>query len=189
MTNESHNANPKTTKPRRWFRFRLRTLLVMITLLSVPLGWVGWELDQRRREQATIVWVEEMGGSVGYDYEDATNNSTPPGPAWLREIVGIDFLSDVDQVNCSGVTALVDVSHLDTLTELRWLFLDRTSVRNLTPLATLKNLAYLSLYETPISEEDLAKLNAAQPHCLILSDVRSYNDSFLYPVNGDDFLD
>jgi hypothetical protein len=49
---------------RRWFRFRLRTLLIMVTLLSVPLGWVGWELDQRRREKAVVSWVEEMGRAV-----------------------------------------------------------------------------------------------------------------------------
>ena len=35
----------KPQKPRRrWFRFRLRTLLiVLVTVLSVTLGWVGWE--------------------------------------------------------------------------------------------------------------------------------------------------
>jgi hypothetical protein len=51
MTNESYKTNPvKTTKlRRRWFRFRLRTLLGLVTLLSVPLGWVGWELDRHRR--------------------------------------------------------------------------------------------------------------------------------------------
>ena len=49
---------------RRWFRFRLRTLLVMVTLLSVPLGWVGWELDQRRREKAVVAWIDGMGGQV-----------------------------------------------------------------------------------------------------------------------------
>jgi hypothetical protein len=68
MTNETQNTNPVTTKPRRWFRFRLRTLLVMVTLLSVPLGWVGWELDQRRREKKVIAWVEEMGGTVNFHH-------------------------------------------------------------------------------------------------------------------------
>jgi hypothetical protein len=66
MTNETDNTNPKTTKPRRWFRFRLRTLLIMVTLLSAPLGWVGWELDQRRREKAVVAWIGEMGGGVNF---------------------------------------------------------------------------------------------------------------------------
>lgn len=66
MTNKTHNTNPVKTKPRRWFRFRLRTLLVMVTLLTVPLGWVGWELDQRRREKKVVAWVEEMGGIVHF---------------------------------------------------------------------------------------------------------------------------
>ena len=49
-------------KPRRrWFRFRLRTLLVMVTAPSVPLGWVGWELDQRRKEKEVIALVNGNG--------------------------------------------------------------------------------------------------------------------------------
>jgi hypothetical protein len=51
---------------RRWFRFSLRTLLIVITVLSVPLGWVGWRLGQVRKERATIVWIEKMGGQVSF---------------------------------------------------------------------------------------------------------------------------
>ena len=54
---------------RRWFQLRLRTLLVLVTLASVFLGRVGWELDQRRREKVAIAWVEEMGGKVSFEAE------------------------------------------------------------------------------------------------------------------------
>ena len=49
---------------RRWFQFRLRTLLVLILLASGVFRWVGWELDQRRKEKKTIAWVEGMSGDV-----------------------------------------------------------------------------------------------------------------------------
>jgi hypothetical protein len=40
----------KPAKPRlRWFRFSLRTLFILVTLASVPLGWIGWELREVRR--------------------------------------------------------------------------------------------------------------------------------------------
>jgi hypothetical protein len=29
--------------PRRHFQFRLRTLMIGVTLLAVPLGYVGWQ--------------------------------------------------------------------------------------------------------------------------------------------------
>ena len=31
-------------KPRRWFRFSLRTMFVLIVLLSIPLNWVGYQI-------------------------------------------------------------------------------------------------------------------------------------------------
>ena len=92
MTLESNNTN--ATKPRRWFRFRMRTLLVMFTLLSVPLGWFGWELDQRQREKATIAWVEKMGGNVFFgSTNDKRSWWEKKKDNWLGErvrIVGLD---------------------------------------------------------------------------------------------------
>ena len=58
----------RTTRPkrRRWYQFSLRTLLIVVTLSAIPLGWVGWKLEQARRERAAIAWVEEMGGRVQF---------------------------------------------------------------------------------------------------------------------------
>ena len=63
MTNETHNTKPR----RRWLQFSLRTLLIVVTLSAVPLGWVGWKCEQGRRQRAVIAWVGEMGGSVTFE--------------------------------------------------------------------------------------------------------------------------
>jgi hypothetical protein len=34
--------SPKYT--RRWYQFNLRTLMIAVTLLAVPMGYVGWQL-------------------------------------------------------------------------------------------------------------------------------------------------
>jgi hypothetical protein len=34
---------------RRWFRFRLRTLFVLVSIASVPLGWVAYQLNWIRQ--------------------------------------------------------------------------------------------------------------------------------------------
>ncbi len=44
----------------------------MVTALSVPLGWVGWELDQRRREKVVVAWIEEWAGWSNFILKRAT---------------------------------------------------------------------------------------------------------------------
>ena len=129
----------KTAKPRRrWFRFSMRTLLIVVTVLSVPLGWIGWRLGQERREQATIAWVEEMGG---YVY----------GQSWFSGRVRQVYLKD---------TQVSDLSPLVELKNLEAIFFYRTKVNDLSPLSELKNLEGLSLYNTPVSDmSTLSELN------------------------------
>ena len=55
---------------RRWFQFRLRTLLVLVLLASGMFRWAGWELDQRRKEKKTIAWVEGMSGDVYFSGDE-----------------------------------------------------------------------------------------------------------------------
>ncbi len=40
--NGAMEAKPK----RRWYQYRLRTLMIVVTLLAVPLGYVGWQKDR-----------------------------------------------------------------------------------------------------------------------------------------------
>jgi hypothetical protein len=39
---------------RRWFQFRLRTALVLMTICSWPCGWVGANLRQFQAEQRVL---------------------------------------------------------------------------------------------------------------------------------------
>lgn len=40
-------------KPRhRWYRFSLRTLFVLFTILSLPLGWIGYQLNWIRERES-----------------------------------------------------------------------------------------------------------------------------------------
>src|SRR5579863_8902906 len=38
------------TRLRRWFRFSLRSLFVLVTLAAIGMGWVAYERRQSRRE-------------------------------------------------------------------------------------------------------------------------------------------
>ena len=45
------NSNAAKTK-RRWLRYGLRSLLVLVLLLSLPLGWYGWKVQKVDRHRA-----------------------------------------------------------------------------------------------------------------------------------------
>ncbi len=48
------------------FRFRLRTLLIVVTVLAIAFGWFRWEVEQVRKEQAVVAWIVEAGGWADY---------------------------------------------------------------------------------------------------------------------------
>ena len=47
--------------PRRRFQFRLRTLLIVVTLLAVPMGYVGWQAKIVRERDSVREKTEAMG--------------------------------------------------------------------------------------------------------------------------------
>ena len=125
----------KTAKPRRrWLRFSLRTLLIVVPVLAVPLGWVGWKKGQ---ERATITWVEEMGGQIGFLFRNDERS-------WWEESTDKWFGERV-----------------------WWVDLINTQVTDLSPLAELKNLDWLDLSNTQVSDEQVQELRQALPHCEI----------------------
>jgi hypothetical protein len=145
MTTETDNTNPIKTKPRRWFRFRLRTLLVMVTLLSIPLGWVGWELDQRRSEKAVIAWVEKMDGKVRFQ----SGSRIVSDESWWTRTKDKWLGERVRYVSLVG----------------NWI--DKNDVSDLSPLAELTSLRFFEIKRTLVSEEQVHELRLALPNCKI----------------------
>jgi len=86
----------KLPPPQRLFRFSLRTMLVVVTVLCVLLAWKVWQVKQQRD---AVAWVHQMGGSVVYDYQYdylstkpiIARNAKPPGPNWLHHLIGVDY--------------------------------------------------------------------------------------------------
>ena len=142
-----------TKRKRRFLRFSIRTLLIVLTISCV---WLGWKVERARKQREAVAWVQELGGGLSYDSES-------PGPQWLRKRLGRHFFDDVVRVSLtlavvsdvtplSGMTRLQelhlegtqvsDVTPLSGLTRLQTLDLDGTQVRDVTPLARLTNLSY-----------------------------------------------
>jgi len=89
---------------RRWYRFSLRALLIVVLLLSVLPGWFALKLRQAERQRQAVEAIRKAGGTVLYDYQFheesgmATGVQESPVPAWLRELMGKDFFASVAAV-------------------------------------------------------------------------------------------
>jgi Leucine-rich repeat (LRR) protein len=141
MTVSSQNK-PKL----RLFRFRLRTLLLAMLVFCVLFGS---KVEEARRQRRAVEWVHKHGGTVKYEHEktDATGYplpSPPPGPKWLLEIAGIDFLDSVVSVDLSGAQ-VSNLWPLADLPQLKTLWLCDVPVTDLAPLAKLRRLQTLQL--------------------------------------------
>jgi hypothetical protein len=48
----------------RWLQFSLRTLLIVVTLVAVPMGYVGWQAKIVRERKALAHEIIENGGDI-----------------------------------------------------------------------------------------------------------------------------
>ncbi|PHS03157.1 MAG: hypothetical protein COA78_18855 [Blastopirellula sp.] len=96
------------------FRFSLRTIMILITLICVALTPVGMRINQGYKQQQAVAWVLENGGSVEYQYRyheikygnrEGTWVQLPTSiystPKWLRDIFGNNFFETVIAVSLS----------------------------------------------------------------------------------------
>jgi hypothetical protein len=185
---------------RRRLRFSLRTALVLTTLVAACLGI--WTSAARRQRAATDA-IHALGGTVTYDFQAATGkfvaNAIPPGPTWLRSILGRDWFDSVQGVGLydadgatdkqiaasllgvpdtrslqldgskAGIETMASISRMKSL---RNLMLHRTYVddRGLPYLYELSSLENLDLRGTRVTEKGLQKLRSALPTCSITAD-------------------
>lgn len=101
----SHEPNGATVaRPRRRFRFSLRTFLVLVTLCCVLSVWLARESDRARKQARAVAKLQQFGVTLGFDYEyDATGaeipNAEPWAPPALRQAVGEEFFRRVTHVS------------------------------------------------------------------------------------------
>ena len=125
MPRSSGDLTKTMLRPRsikRLFRFRLRTLLVFVSIMCVVFGIMTSRAQVQRRVTAAI---KESGGIVEYDYQLRQSgiprqNPVAPGPEWLRKLLGIDYFATVVYVKETRVDDL-SIKSLSQLPSLRFL--------------------------------------------------------------------
>jgi len=142
----------KPREPRlRWFQYSLSTLLLAVLLVSIGMSWVAVRMQRARREREAVAAIVKLGGQVRYDYQVPQSGNPlpgagPPGPAWLRKLLGENFFVTVVGVHLENSSCTdADLEYLAVLTQLRSLELDGTRVTDaglerLTGLTRLQEL-------------------------------------------------
>ncbi len=115
------NVEPPKRK-RRWFQFHLRTLLIVVTLLAAPLGYVGWQAKIVRERHDLLKRLVGMGGlSINAEQAERLSGSGLAAqeiahrPAtqvpWIRRLLGdetIAFLVLPSRLNGPDVEEIID---------------------------------------------------------------------------------
>jgi len=115
---------------RRWCRFSLRTLLIVVVLLSVGLAWSALKMREAERQRKAVEAIRRTGGLVVYDYQWDTFGGPlaveePPAPVWLTRLLGEDLFANVvfvELYDCEFGNA--GLQHLTGLTKLNRLEVD-----------------------------------------------------------------
>ncbi|MEX2025818.1 MAG: hypothetical protein WEH44_00935 [Pirellulaceae bacterium] len=65
----------KPASKNRWRQFSLRTLLIAVTLVSLPLGGYVWLRGKAQQQSNAVMALRQLGATVQYEFD------APPGPA------------------------------------------------------------------------------------------------------------
>jgi len=98
-------AAPKARKRLR-FRLSLAVAMVGIALIAVCLAPI---VNRARRQKEATALVLRAGGQIGYEHNYSvaqgsfvSGDPEPPGPRWLRNLVGAEYFQTVNYVNVSS---------------------------------------------------------------------------------------
>jgi hypothetical protein len=153
MNQDDLNLTPSDvgrTTPRRWWQVSLRMVIAGFVLSSALIGFTATTWHRYKTEAAVVTRLINLGADVHYDYEyvndEFTENSMPPGPAWLRRRLGQNFFARATLVCITGNQELTDVEFILPLRKLESVTLyNCDSIKNVDCLGKLYQLRHLDL--------------------------------------------
>lgn len=194
------DSRPEPRRKHRWFQYNLRTLLVVTVLASIGMSWLAVMVERARRQGEALTVIKRLGGHVTYDFQyDASGmylpQAKPPGPVWLRSILGDDLFEKaicVDlsspQVADANLQVLEQLPHVEVLSlgpnvtdsglqhvkrlaRLRSLSIyydNEVTDAGLENLKGLTRLRRILCDSANVTDEGVARLQEALPNCIIV---------------------
>jgi hypothetical protein len=163
MATTQHKSDQERSRRPRLWRFSLRTLLILLTLLCV---WLGFQVHRVRHQKKVVAAVLGLGGRIRYDGQPSdfeederrvqeemaakmgrprpTFVDEPIGPPWLRKLIGDEYFQQIAEIVLVGTNV----------------YTDRVEIRDemLDYITSVRNLEGLTLVTTDLSDGDLARI-------------------------------
>ncbi len=142
---------------RRWFRYSMRSLLVVVTLLCI---WLGTVVNRAERQRRTVKALRDLNAQVTYDTPFMNPGGQPSNWRWLRSWIGDDYFDEVTSITLRRGADDALLRQIGQLRAVKLLEVYGHGITDegLAPIARLPKLEILSLYSRSISDEGVLKL-------------------------------
>ncbi len=156
-------AEPPSLAWRRFLRFSVRRMVVIVLMVGVCLGLGVRIVRVARIQPEAVAAIAKARGTVIYDWQ--TNNSSPgrvrkpPWPGWLVNLVGAEYFGNVVSVVLPSASE-DDLIHVGQLRRLRTFQIDKPDMTDagLAHLRGLTNLSKLDLAGTRVTDAGLVNV-------------------------------
>jgi Leucine-rich repeat (LRR) protein len=159
-------------KHRRWLRYSLITLLVLVVIAGVTMTWIGRTMRAWAQRTEVVEAIANAGGRVRLDFQiDESGNriaeARPHASTWFRSLTNDNLGGNAVEAEVPTNDALEDI---DILPNLRILDLISSGITDacLPHLEHLSQLESLHLHETKLTEQGILKIQKALPNCKIV---------------------
>jgi Leucine-rich repeat (LRR) protein len=143
---------------RPWFRYSMRTLLLLMTIVAF---WLGYAANQVRIRKQAIDSVTRAGAEVTY-LKDKAGSLQLSGPAWLRRFLGDEWFVTPRFVFFRDYSVTDDkILPVRALTSVRRLDLSDTKISDkaLVAVGEMDGLEHLYLMGTNVTDAGLQHLD------------------------------
>jgi Leucine-rich repeat (LRR) protein len=173
----STNQGNSVSHPwRRYLRFSVRGLIVLVLLIGAGLAWL---VRSARIQRDAVAVIERAGGNVAYAMplgpRRFTHGFEPRWTKWIANRLGVDTFCRVRSVRFSGRPSNAKMDYVGRLSSLEELLLTNANVTDagMVHLEGLTKLDSVYLEQTQISDAGLAHLkDSTGLRLLSISDTR-----------------
>ncbi|MEX2113226.1 MAG: hypothetical protein WD845_08580 [Pirellulales bacterium] len=152
------NGARPSNRGRKWLSLALRAVAVVAAGVLLA---IAWRANHVWHQRAIVDHVATLDAHVVYDYGRAGIDH-PPGPSWLRQLLGDDFLADVVGIEVSIPASDETLAAISALPHLKFLVLreglDDAAMALLLDARELEQLQFASPLVTDAGLSQLARL-------------------------------